>query len=167
MGLYQADFRAVRAFAQGDGPGELVYARGAALHGGPIAGAVRGLIDAGVVQANFRRGASGEGEYLITRRTAMGRDGARLRAVRRGGPRLDEIERAVLRLLKRYARAGQELPTNRSIAARCGCKSRHDASYRIRKLAGFGLIEIETMGETRLAKMPARVGEGECSSLQD
>jgi len=182
MGYHQgnfgkADLHAIRAFGRGEGPDMLVYARGATLAGsGPVAGAVRGLLDAGLARSNFRRGADGVGEYVITRRT-----GARLpkRPVRARGPQLDEIEKAVLRLLRRYARAGAELPTNRSIAARCGCKNRHDASYRIRKLAGFGLIRIEITGETRTAKlpasdgearsanMPALVGEGECSSLQD
>lgn len=140
---FLAEPGAVRAFVAAAAPGEtMLYARAASLpRGAETPSIVRQFAEGGQVTAHLRR--SDEGcEYVIRRRAETVR-----RVTPRRGNGLGPLERAVLRLLKRYARTGKPIPSNRSIAARCGCKSRLDASWRIRKLVAADIIAIETSAE--------------------
>lgn len=151
MDQFLAGVGSIRAFVETASPGDvMIYARGAALpRAAETASVVRSLADQGVVVANLRRG-SGGCEYLIRKRATSNRP----RTPRRGFG-LGPLELAVLRLLKRYARTGRCLPTNRMIAAKCGCKNLHDASWRIRKLVAGGLIAVEIEADgSRYARLP-------------
>lgn len=134
----------LRSWARQALAGECIdYAEGPWVPDGPTKAEVTALQREGIATPHQRRTAAGVAVYYLKLRPPSPKPAAQ-RGAAAPAPVLDEGQAAVLEALVAAARAGARCPSDRALAETAGLGSRHQASWRVRKLAEAGLIGIET-----------------------